>query len=139
MSKKKKKSNSLIQEILDKITPEQQAKYDALFEANEKWHEAHPDHGERYGTDRSYFLEQVVKAGFNPIGITVMMCEETFIFATEEETSAAAKKFMPEGWWNTVTDWEESRQKYVDDIYQGVEADAPKVYCLDDNYKEIIK
>ena len=145
MAKKKKddknkdKPNTVIQRILDSITPERQAELDAMFEAHEKWHKEHPDHGERYGTDRSYFLKTVKEKGHNPIGITVMLCEETFIFATEEEQEAAAKDFMPEGWWHAVSDWEESRTKYVNDMYKGVEASAPKVYCLDDKYKDIIK
>ena len=68
-----------------------------------------------------------------------MLCEETLIFATEEETDAAAKEFMPEGWWYTLNNWEQSRREYVDKFYDGVEADAPEVFCLDDKYKDIIK
>lgn len=146
MSEEEKKDEDLtpgsaFRRLMDsiKISPEQQAKFDAQFDAHEKWHKEHPDHGERYGTDRSYWLETIREKGHSPIGITVMLCEETLIFATEEETDAAAEAFMPEGWWYNVSSWEESRTKYVNDMYEGVESDAPEVFCLDDKYKDIIK
>lgn len=136
---RKTKTQELFDKIEASITPEMRAKMDAQFEANEKWHNEHPDHGERYGTDKSYWLETIRKKGFNPIGITVMLCEETIVFATKEETEAAASEFMPEGWWYTLSEWEKSRKEYVDDFYSGVEENAPRVYCLNDAYKDIIK
>ena len=136
---KKENTNKYFQKILDSITPEQKAEFDVNMKTFDKWHNEHPDHGERYGTDKSYWLETIREKGFNPIGITVMLCEETLIFATKEETDAAAKEFMPEGWWYSVNNWEESRKKYVDDMYKGIESDAPMVYCLDDKFNEIIR
>jgi hypothetical protein len=133
------KRSKILQEILDSITPEEKARMDAMFEAHKKWHEEHPDHKERYGTDRSYWLDSIRAKGFNPIGITVMTCEETIIVETQEEKEAAWEAFKPEGWWYTVNEWEETRNWYVNEAYEGVEADAPKVYCLDERFKDIIK
>ena len=131
--------NKIIDDIFNSITPEQQAKFDAMFEAHRKWHDAHPDYNERYGTDRSYWLEEIKNAGFNPVGITVMTCEETIIMETQEEIDKAWKQFSPEGWWYTVDQWEETRNWYVNEAYDGIETGAPKVYCLDPKYKNIIK
>ena len=33
-----------------------------------------------YGTPESHLLKKIKEAGFKPIGITVVLCEETFIF-----------------------------------------------------------
>ena len=92
-----------------------------------------------YGTDKSTWLEEIKAKGFNPIGITIMACEETIILATKEEVDKAWEIFKPEGWWYTVDQWSETRQLYVRDIYNGIESDAPKVYCLDDRFKDVIK
>jgi hypothetical protein len=138
MAKKRKNVVSkAFQDILDSITPERQAELDAMFEAHRKWHEEHPDYNERYGTDRSYWLEEIRAKGFHPIGITVMVCEETIIMATKEEVDNAWKEFAPEGWWYCADDWKETRKGYVKDMYKGVETDAPKVYCLDEKYANL--
>jgi hypothetical protein len=141
MSKKSKKSKTQLRfdKILNDITPERRAELDAQMEAHLKWMDEHPDYNERYGTDKSYWLQQIKDEGFNPVGITVMTCEETIIMKTQEEIDAAWKIFKPEGWWYTVDQWEATREEYVRDCYDGVEADAPRVYCLDDNYKHLIK
>lgn len=135
----KKKRNSIIEEILNSITPEEQTKLDAMFKAHIKWMDEHPDYNERYGTNKSYWLEEIKAKGFNPVGITIMTCEETIIMATQEEKDKAWELFKPTGWWYTVDEWEETRNWYVKEIYEGMEEDAPKVYCLDEKYKEIIK
>ena len=88
------------------------------------------DVAKKYGTPDSYFLEIIRQAGFNPIGITVMTCEETFIFETEEERTKAAEQFLPEGWYYIRDEWDETRTWYVNDMYNSIEEDAPKVYWL---------
>lgn len=136
-SKKLVEKPSILQEILDSITPEQQAKFDANFKAHEEYMDAHPDYNERYGTDKSYWLEEIRAKGFNPIGITVMICEETIIMETKEEIEKAWEIFKPEGWWYTAEQWEETRKDYVKDMYKGVVEDAPKVYCLNEKYSHL--
>lgn len=90
-----------------------------------------------YNTDKSVSLKTIRDAGFNPIGITVMICEETFIFNTDEEAQKAFEYFeknpvkdVIQGWWYGLVDFELARQKYVLDMYEGIEADAPTIYWL---------
>ncbi len=115
------------QEIIDKVNKQI------------SWIDEHPDYNKRYGTDKSYWLEEIKSKGFNPLGITIMTCEETIILETQEELEKAWEIFKPEGWWYTIDQWEETRQQYVKDIYDGKEKDAPIVYCLNDKFKHIIK
>lgn len=129
--------NKKFKEILDSITPERKAEMDVMMDAHMKWMDAHPDFNERYGTEKSYWLDDIREAGFNPIGITVMTCEETIILATKEEVKKAWEIFKPEGWWYSADQWKEARKEYVDGAYKGVEADAPKVYCLDEKFKDL--
>lgn len=135
-----KKSIKTIHDLgIGDLSPEHKARIEAQIDAHLKWHDEHPDYNERYGTDKSYWLEQIKANGFNPIGITVMTCEETIILATKEEVEKAWEVFKPEGWWYSADQWTETRKWYVTDAYNGVESDAPKVYCLDDKFKDIIK
>lgn len=87
-----------------------------------------------YGTPNSVLLKSIREAGFKPIGITVVICEETFIFKGKEEAEAAAKMFLPEGWWYDFGSWEDTRKEYVKEFYGGDEEAAPLVYWLDKNF-----
>jgi len=87
-----------------------------------------------YGTPNSVLLKEVHEAGFKPIAITVVICEETFIFKGKQEAQAAADKFLPEGWWYDFGNWEDTRQEYVKKFYGGDEDQAPTVYWLDNNF-----
>jgi len=62
-----KKYKNMLREILDSITPERQAEIDAMMDAHEEYMDAHPDYNERYGTDKSYWLEEIRAKGFNPV------------------------------------------------------------------------
>ena len=125
--------------MFNSITPERQKELDAMFKAHNEYMDAHPDYNERYGTDKSYGLEEVKSLGFNPIGITVMTCEETFIMETQEEIDKAWEIFKPEGWWYTAEQWKQTRIEYINDVYDGKEEDAPKVYCLNDKFINVFK
>ena len=87
-----------------------------------------------YGTPNSVLLQQIREAGFKPIAISVVICEETFIFKSKQEAEAAAEKFLPEGWWYDFSGWEETRKEYVKKFYGGDEDSAPLVYWLDKNF-----
>jgi hypothetical protein len=130
---------NFLQDILDSITPERQAEINAMLDEQRKWMDEHPNYNERYGTDKSFFLEEIRAKGFNPIGITVMIAEETIIFETKEETDAAAKMFLPEGWWYSIDDWGKTRSEYIDKFYKDNTSKAPIVYCLDKKFKNILK
>jgi len=86
------------------------------------------------GTPDSHLLKEIRDAGFKPIGITVMMCEETFIFKNKIEANLAAEKFMPEGWWYGIDEWIETRIEYVKENYGGDEELAPTIYWFDNNF-----
>lgn len=99
-------------------------------------------HPERiYGTYKSDLLKEVIKAGHNPIAITTMLCEESFVFETNEEANKAAEQFMPEGWWYALDDrdhpWQMAWEKYVRETYKGNEEHAPTVYWLKTLYKDM--
>jgi hypothetical protein len=127
-----KKRNDIIQKVFDSITPERQKELDEMIEAHIKWMDEHPDYNERYGTDKSYWLEQIKAKGFNPVGITTMTCEETIIMETKEEIEKAWEIFKPEGWWYTREEFPKVREDYVIDMYDGDENKAPKVYWIND-------
>lgn len=132
------KKNKIIEDFEISITPEKQAEIDNMVEQHIKWMDEHPDFNERYGTNKSYWLEEIIAKGFNPIGISIMTCEETIILGTKEEVARAWEVFKPEGWWYTIDEWRKTRKEYIDSMYDGIEEDAPKVYCLNDKFKEII-
>lgn len=92
------------------------------------------DHN-KYGTPESPLLKQVRDAGFNPVGITIHMCEETFIFKGKQEAEDAANKFLPEGWWYDFSSWTETRNEYVKKFYEGDDDLAPTIYWLDKNFE----
>lgn len=87
-----------------------------------------------YGTPESVLLKKIIAAGFKPIAITTIICEETFIFKSEAEAEAAAKIFLPEGWWYGFGSWDKTREEYVKKFYDGDEECAPMVYWLDTNF-----
>lgn len=129
-----KKSNRIIsdylEEIRSKMTPKEIEESEKKIDEQIKWFDDHPDHSQRYGTDKSYWLETIKKKGFNPIGITVMMCEETIILETEEEVERAWEVFKPEGFWYSKEDFAKAREDYINEIYDGIEKDAPLVYNI---------
>lgn len=92
------------------------------------------DH-DTYGTPNSPLLKKVREAGFKPIAITVMMCEETFIFKGKWDAEAAGKMFLPDGWWYDLSSFIDSRKEYVKKMYEGDESVASHVYWLDKNYE----
>jgi hypothetical protein len=89
---------------------------------------------ETYGTPNSPLLKKVREAGFKPIAITVVLCEETFIFKGKAEAEDAAEKFLPEGWWYDFHSWEETREEYIKKFYDGDDDAGPTVYWLDPNF-----
>ncbi len=90
---------------------------------------------DNYGTPNSVLLKEIIAAGFKPIAITVMMCEETFVFKGKWDADAAARKFMPEGWWYGYSDFIDEYEQYVKKNY-GYDRDlAPTIYWLDKNFE----
>lgn len=88
------------------------------------------------GTPNSGVLKFIIQNGFNPIGITYMMAEETFIFQTIEECNAAADIFMPYGWWYAIEDlsdnnWANTVKWYYKEMCKPFDYQFPDVYWLD--------
>jgi len=122
--------SEFLKNIFNNLDPEREKELDRMMEQHRKWMNEHPDYNERYGTDKSYWLQEIIDAGFKPLGITVMLCEETIIMETKEEIDKAFEQFQPEGWWYTREDFDKSRKGYVKKFYDGDEVKAPKVYWL---------
>ena len=76
------------------------------------------EQGYRYNTDKSYSLKLLNDAGYFPIGITTMMCEETFIFKTEKEATKAWKSGVlgNEGWFYGKKAFKKALEQYEKDM-----------------------
>ena len=86
-----------------------------------------------------------------------MICEDTFIFETKDETIKAHKEFESEersvpkedqlqGWWYDKSEWSDAHKIYIRDLYRDNEENAPGVHWIEKgklvelptiNYKEI--
>ena len=123
--------SKLINDIFDNISPEE---HNDIIKQVNQFQIDDPNYNEFYGTDKSYFLSEIKEKGFNPLGITVMVCEETFIMETKEECDRAWEIFKPEGWWYTLDEWEKVHNEYVNDMYDGDFTKSPKVYSLSNKF-----
>lgn len=68
-------------------------------------------------------LATLKEAGFNVIGYTIMLCEFTFIFNTDEEARAAHAQFenipgksIIQGWWYGKEEFEKAKITYEKDF-----------------------
>lgn len=82
----------------------------------EQQRKEHEEHFRGYGTPESRLLKIIRANGFNPIAITILICEETFVFQTEVEAHAAAASCNAnEGWWYGLDGkypWAETLKEY---------------------------
>jgi hypothetical protein len=85
----KKYRSSVIDDIFNNLSIEEQQKIDKKVREDMITLEKRYEDGHRYGTKTSYSLKVLKEHGFNPIGICVVMCEETFVFETSEEAQKA--------------------------------------------------
>lgn len=91
-----------------------------------------------YGTNNSTLLKDIIRSGYNPVGITIMMSEEVFIFTDENEAKLAASKFTPEGFWYGMYEWVDTYREYVDSFYGGEIDKSSNVYILNDVFKNFL-
>lgn len=84
-------------------------------------------------------MQKIIAAGFKPLAITTMICEETFVFQTKKEYEEVLKhfensKYKNEGWWYAIEDdkyfWDETIKWYRETTYKDDPENAPKVYWL---------
>jgi hypothetical protein len=107
-----------------------------MSEKYDKYQEEMAENPSAYGTPDSYLLKLVREQGFKPIGITTMMCEETFIFKGSKEASEAWEKFKPEGWWYGLSDFWKDWDDYLELMGEHDKKEADSViHWLDENYR----
>jgi len=111
--------SKIIQDFLDRISSEEQEAMEIKIEAEIAFLDDLKAKGHKYGTATSYSLKLIKEQGFNPIGITIMMCEETFIFETSEESAKAHQACqvdnnIADGWWYGKDDFEMALIDYED-------------------------
>ena len=88
-----------------------------------------------YGTCKSEHINILKNHGFNPIAITTMIFEETFVFETEEEAMKAHDEFeqnpkyeiVIQGWWYGRDSFKKAIQDYIKKFEY-----IPKIYWLYD-------
>jgi hypothetical protein len=110
--------NNLIKEILSRITPEEHSKFQRQLEEDRAFQEMIYEQGYRYNTDKSYSIKLLNDAGHFPIGITTMMCEETFIFKLEKEATKAWKSGVlgNDGWFYGKRSFQKALEDYEKDM-----------------------
>ena len=110
--------SNIIQEMLDRITPEEHVEFEREMLEAEAYHRWLEENGYSYNTDKSYSLKLLNDAGHFPIGITTMMCEETFIFNTEKEATKAWKSGVlgNDGWFYGKRNFQKDLDKYEKDM-----------------------
>lgn len=121
--------SDLIQEILDRITPEQHAEFERQMEEDMAFQEMLFEQGYRYNTDKSYSLKLLNEAGHFPIAITTLMCEETFCFKTEKEANKAWKSRIlgNDGWFYGKRSFLKTLEEYKKDF-----TIEPEIYWVDE-------
>lgn len=94
--------------------------------AEQRWLE---EQGYEYNTDKSYSLKLLSDAGYFPIGIATIACEESFIFKTEKEADIAWKSRVlgNDGWWYGKRNF----LKYLEEYQKDMKTEV-KIYWIDD-------
>ena len=110
--------NKVVQDILDGISKEQSEKFKKQIEKDITFQDILYEQGYRYNTDKSYSLKLLNDAGHFPIGITTMMCEETFIFKTEKEANKSWKSGVlgNDGWFYSKRSFQKALEQYKKDM-----------------------
>ena len=107
-----------VQDMLDRITPEEHAEFKKQIEEGIAFQDMLYEQGYRYNTDKSYSLKLLNDAGYFPIGLTTMICEETFIFKTEKEADKACESGVlgNEGWFYGKKAFKKALEQYEKDM-----------------------
>ena len=126
--------NKTLQELLDRITPEEHGEFEREMVESEAHHRWMEENGLEYCTPTSPSLPILKEYGFNPTKITSFYLEETFIFTSKKEANLAYKKLEKElellcGWFYSEKDFckelEEATQRG-----KHYENGHPKIYKL---------
>lgn len=112
---------------MESRTDEEKAETIRQIEEDIAFQQSLVEQGYKYNTDKSYSLKLLNDAGYFPIGISVMMCEEVFIFKTEKEAQKAWKSRVLgyDGWWYGKRNFLRAKEEYEKDFEREI-----KVYWL---------
>lgn len=112
---------------MESRTDEEKAETLRQIEDELAFQESLTEQGYKYNTDKSYSLKLLNDAGYFPIGICSMMCEETFIFKTEADANDAwqSRVLGYDGWWYGKRNFLKAKEEYEKDFERQV-----KVYWL---------
>lgn len=110
--------SKVVQDMLDRITPEEHAEFKKQIDRDIAFQDMLYEQGYRYNTDKSYSLKLLNDAGYFPIGLTTMICEETFIFKTEKEADKACESGVlgNEGWFYGKKAFKKALEQYEKDM-----------------------
>ncbi len=128
---KKGVRNNIIDNFLNEIMPEEQVKIDKRIEEFIQYQDELKRLGKKYNTDTSVSLDHLREHGLNPIAITQLYLEETFVFNTPEEADKGYELLEKE--LSLVSGWWYDKEKFTE-VYDAycVEMDySPKIYYLD--------
>lgn len=120
--------SNIIQKFLDEITDEDRERFRKETDEFLVFQAQLESEGYKYNTDKSFSLKLLNDAGHYPIGITCMMCEETFIFRSSREANKAWKSRILgyDGWWYGLKAFQKAKREYKNEI---------KVYWLNEKDK----
>ena len=69
------------------------------------------------GSNLRKCLDEVIQAGFKPTYVTTQICEETFVFETEEEANNCWKKFNPDFFMYEEKEFEQAHAEHPTRFY----------------------
>lgn len=123
--------SNIIEEFLANITPEERAANEKRIGKFLEYQDELKSLGKKYNTDTSVSLDHLRDNGFNPIAITQMYLEETFVFNTKEEADKGFEllergKSLVTGWWYEKEEFLATYKKYEEEMGY-----APHIYYLD--------
>lgn len=104
--------SNIIDRILSRVTPEEREQISRNVEENLAILREQHEQGYIYGTNTSPSLKILKEHGYEPTAICIIMCEETFVFKTQEEADRGYKemeqeKSLVDGWWYGEVAFEE--------------------------------
>lgn len=123
--------DNLINDLLDGISPEEHLSMGKEMQAHFDYLEQLKKDGRIFSTNTSISLDIMRSNGFNPIAITRMSMEETFVFKSASEADQAYNMLevglsLVSGWWYQEDDFLLEYNSYCED-----NGYSPKIYHLD--------
>ncbi len=113
-----------LDDLLGPIDPNLEKEIDEWFDEVERCYKWMEENGIPEELRKYYFdLEILKSAGYKPIAVTTMMCENTFVFETQDEADRAFEQFekYPQdecisGWWYCKESFADSIKEYAKEV-----------------------